>query len=138
MDNNLKLIYIHSFGQTWDNVFVYQFLFTEEKNFDSVEGIDGENWDSMPANSLPTPPPDKHIKVIGELRSGYIFDLLQNSSNHCMWDGIDRVIPLAIENLEDYDEYPEKRLFFRFGDSKKEVDEMLLNNDLILKYTNND
>lgn len=139
MENeDLKLIYVHGFGETWDKVFVYQFLFGTQNDIDSAEGVVGDDWDVMPANGMPTPPPNDKIKLIGELRSGYIFDLLQKSSHDCMWDGIDKVIPLAVENLDDYDQYPEKRLYFRFGDTKKEVDDMLLNNDLILKYINNE
>lgn len=136
--DNLRLLYVHGFGETWDGIFVYQFLFADDILDSNGDTIDGDDWDALPANGLPSPPNESYITLVAELRSRYIFDLLQNSPNNCMWDGIDGAIPLAIENIDDYETYPDKRMFFRYGDTFKNVKEILYNNDLILTIIENE
>lgn len=136
--DNLKLVYVHGFGQTWDNIFVYQFLFSNDIVDSNGDDINGDDWDAIPANGLPTPPEEKHIELVAELRSLYVFDLLQNSTSSCMWDAVDGIVPLAVENLDDYEEYPEKRMFFKYGDTLKKVKDILYNNDLVLNIIKND
>lgn len=125
--DNLHLIYIHEVGEDWDGEYIYQFLFS-----DKTEGIDGDYWDLYPASGRPTPPPKNFILLTGTLKSQYSFDVLQNSDSHAMWDGTDGALPLAMENISEYEEYPNKRMYFRFGILKSEVDSILYQNDLIL------
>lgn len=129
MNKDLKLVYVHEFGESWDGDFVYQFLFASK-----IDNIDGDNWDAMPASGKPTPPPDQYIELVGELRSEYLFEVLQNSNTRRMWDGVDGSTALAIEDITDYDEYPDKRLFFHYGNTKEHVENVLFQNNLILKY----
>lgn len=136
--DDLKLVYVHGFGKTWDEVFVYQFLFSDDIVDINGDSIDGDDWDALPANGLPTPPSSNHISLVAELRSSFIFELLQESTKHCMWDGVDGVIPLAIENVDDYEVYPDKRMFFRYGETFKNVKDILYNNDLILNIIKNE
>ena len=41
---------------------------------------------------------------------------------------------LAWENLEGYDEYPDKRLFFSFGEDIESVESKLYEKDMVLQY----
>ena len=53
-----------------------------------------------------------------------------------MWDAVDGIIAMAWENLEGYDEYPEKRLFFEFGEKIDSVESKLYEKDMVLSYNN--
>ena len=51
-----------------------------------------------------------------------------------MWDAVDGVIAMAWENMEDYDEYPDSRLHFSFGEEKQSVEDKLYEKDMVLNY----
>jgi len=125
----MKLVYINKVGQNWKGDFVYEFLFS-----DIVKDIDGEGWDAYPASNNPEPPAQKFIKKTGALIGDLKLQIVQESDSFAMWDAVDGIIALAWENLEGYDEYPEKRLFFSFGEDIKSVESKLYEKDIILKY----
>jgi hypothetical protein len=41
---------------------------------------------------------------------------------------------MSWENMEGYDEYPEKRLFFSFGEDIESVNDKLYEKDMVLNY----
>lgn len=125
----MKLVYINKVGQNWKGSFIYEFLFS-----DIIKDIDGEGWDSYPASNNPEPPAQKFIKKTGALVGDLKLQIVQESDSFAMWDAIDGIIALAWENLDGYDEYPEKRLFFSFGEDIKSVESKLYEKDIILKY----
>lgn len=129
----MKLIYVNKVGKNWKEEYYYEFLFSDAE--DLKESIDGEGWDSIPSAGNPESPVEL-TKEVGVLVTDLNFDLIQESETLCMWDSIDGVIAMAIENLEGYDEYPENRLFFHFGEDKKIVEDKLYEKDLVLKYNN--
>ena len=61
-------------------------------------------------------------------------DLVQESDSFAMWDAVDGVVSMAWENMEGYDDYPEKRLFFSFGEDIKSVNDKLYEKDIVLNY----
>ena len=61
-------------------------------------------------------------------------DLVQESDSFAMWDAVDGVVAMAWENMEGYDEYPEKRLFFSFGEDIESVNDKLYEKDIVLNY----
>lgn len=126
---NLVLIYVNFVGKDYKSNFIYEFIFS-----DSIEGVDGEEWDTFPASGRPEAPHDNFIKKVGRLESELNLDVVQNSDTFAVWDAVDGVISLAWENINAYDAYPEKRLCFRFGESFEEVTEKLYEKDLILNY----
>lgn len=127
----LFLIYINLIGMDYQGNYVYEFIFS-----DTTEDIDGEEWDTYPASGRPSAPHDNFIKNVGRLESELKLDVIQNSDTFAVWDAIDGVLPLAWENINAYDAYPEKRLHFHFGISLNEVEEKLYEKDLILNYKN--
>lgn len=128
----MKLIYINKIGQDWKGNFIYEFLFSDT----NLDDIDGENWDEFPASGQPEPPNPEFINDVAHLKSNLKLDLTQESESFCMWDAIDGLVPLGWENITDYDEYPEKRLFFSFGEEKKIIEDKLYEKDIVLSYEN--
>jgi len=125
----MKLVYINKVGQNWKGNFIYEFLFS-----DILKDIDGEGWDSYPASNNPEAPQQKFIKKTGALVDDLKLDIVQESDSFAMWDAVDGIIALAWENLEGYDDYPEKRLFFSFGEDIESVESKLYEKDLVLQY----
>ncbi len=125
----MKLVYINKIGQNWKGNYIYEFLFS-----DIVKDIDGEGWDSYPSSGNPEPPEGRFIKETGLLNTTLKLDLVQESDSFAMWDAVDGVVAMAWENMEGYDEYPEKRLFFSFGEDIESVNDKLYEKDIVLNY----
>jgi hypothetical protein len=125
----MKLIYINKVGKDWEGNYIYEFLFSN-----TIEGIDGEDWDAVPASGRPEAPNSEFVKQVGKLTTDIKFNLVQDSDTFAVWDAVDGVIALAWENVNAYESYPEKRLCFRFGEAIGDVEEKLYEKDLILKY----
>ena len=125
----MKLVYINKIGQNWKGNLIYEFLFS-----DILKNIDSEGWDSYPASNNPGPPEEKFIKKTGNLITEIKLDIIQESDSFGMWDAVDGIIALAWENLDGYDDYPDSRLFFTFGEDIKSIESKLYEKDLILNY----
>jgi len=129
--NELFLIYINMVGKDYRGNLIYEFIFS-----DTLENVDGEEWDTYPASGRPEPPHENFIKKVGRLESELKLDVIQNSDTFALWDAVDGVIALAWENINAYDSYPEKRLCFKFGETIKDVEDKLYENDLVMIYGN--
>lgn len=125
----MKLVYINKIGQNWKGNYIYEFLFS-----DVVKDIDGEGWDSYPSSGNPEPPEGRFVKKTGQLNTTLKLDLVQESDSFAMWDAVDGIVAMAWENMEGYDEYPEKRLFFSFGEDIESVNDKLYEKDIVLNY----
>ena len=125
----MNLVYINKIGQNWKGNYIYEFLFS-----DILKDIDGEGWDSYPSSGNPEPPEGRFIKETGLLNTTLKLDLVQESDSFAMWDAVDGVVAMAWENMEGYDEYPEKRLFFSFGEDIELVNDKLYEKDIVLNY----
>jgi hypothetical protein len=125
----MKLVYINKIGQNWKGNYIYEFLFS-----DVVEDIDGEGWDSYPSSGNPEPPEGRFVKETGLLDTTLKLDLVQESDSFAMWDAVDGIVAMSWENMEGYDEYPEKRLFFSFGEDIESVNDKLYEKDMVLNY----
>ena len=125
----MNLVYINKIGQNWKGNYIYEFLFS-----DILKDIDGEGWDSYPSSGNPEPPEGRFIKETGLLNTTLKLDLVQESDSFAMWDAVDGVVSMAWENMEGYEDYPEKRLFFSFGEDIKSVNDKLYEKDIVLNY----
>jgi hypothetical protein len=126
---DLFLIYVNMIGKDYRGNYIYEFIFSN-----TINNIDGEHWDAVPASGRPEPPFENFITKVGRLESTLILDVIQNSDTFAVWDAVDNVISLAWENINAYDSYPDKRLCFRFGETIDEVESKLYEKDLILNY----
>ena len=61
-------------------------------------------------------------------------DLVQESDSFAMWDAVDGIVAMAWENMEGYDEYPDKRLYFSFGEEISSVEDKLYEKDMVIMY----
>jgi hypothetical protein len=127
----MKLVYINEVGEDWTGNNIYEFLFADE-----IENIDGDDWDALPASGRPSPPSSDFILKVGKLTSELKFDLVQKSDTFAVWDAVDGVVALGWEDISEYDEYPDTRLYFDFGIDIKEVEDKLYEKDVILEYNN--
>jgi hypothetical protein len=131
MGEELFLIYINEVGKNYKGEYIYEFLFS-----DTIDGIDGEGWDSFPAVSgKPEPPQEHFIKRVGTMISNTLnLDLIQHSSVYALWDAVDNIVCLAWENISDYDTYPDKRLAFMFGEPMQTTIDKLYEKDITLEF----
>jgi hypothetical protein len=125
----LFLIFINKIGEDWEGNIIYEFIFS-----DSTEEIDGDDWDVYPAAGMPSVPSDTFIKQVGRIECELNLDVIQESDTFAVWDAVDGIVALGWENLDDYEQYPENRLYFSFGEPIKSVEDKLYEKDLILKY----
>ncbi len=124
----LFLIYVNELGEDWKGDSIYEFIFSD--TLDNIEGVD---WDIIPASGQPEPPNVDAVRKIGKLESNLKFEVIQNDDKFSVLDAVDGLVALAWEDLRGYDIYPEYRTFFRFGMTEKEVDDILYKKDLILE-----
>lgn len=126
---DLKLTYVLPVGENWKGENIYEFLFS-----DTLDNIDGDDWDVYPASGKPSPPYKATIKGVGKLVTTFKFDVIQESDTFCVFDAVDGIIALAWENIDDYNEYPDSRISFKFGESFESVKDTLYSKDLILEF----
>ena len=127
--DELYLVYIHRVGTNWSGENVYEFIFS-----DTTEDVDGEYWDKFPAAGSPEPPKTSFIKSVGVLTSELSLILIQDSDTLAVWDAVDGVIALAFEDTSEYDVYPDRRLFFNFGEKIDKVKQKLYDTDNVLTF----
>jgi hypothetical protein len=129
MDKELFLIYVNEVGKTWEDQHIYEFLFS-----DTTKNVDGVDWDVYPAAGNPEPPRQDLVKSVGKLVSDIKLKVVQNSDTFAVWDAIDNVIALEWEDISEYDEYPEVRMCFKFGEPIQSVTDKLYEKDIILQF----
>lgn len=127
----LYVVYILSLGQDHDGYNTYQFLIAK----DSSE-VWGEDWNEKPAGNCRflTPTEDMY-DYVKELKTNIILDLAQDNACFSMQDCRDSIIPLAYENLDQAEEYPENgRIVIHFGDTLYNAELQLARRDLNMKF----
>ena len=127
----LYVVYINNTGKDWKGNNIYEFLFSDKK-----ENIEGDDWDAIPASGRPEPPIERYIKKVGKLTTNIKLSLVQESDTFCVWDAVDGIIAMGWENIDEYSEYPEIRLWFKFGEELSKVNDKLYEKDFILEYQN--
>ena len=119
------LIFINYVGTGWDGSNIYDFIFSFEN-----EDIDGEGWDNYPASGAPEVPASHLISSVIRIETPIKFDLITNSELFAYWDAIDGVIAIAWENTDDYEVYPEKRIYFTFIQTKESINQIFIEKEI--------
>jgi hypothetical protein len=128
----LYLIYINKIGTNFKGEHIFEFLFSDRTNYDW-----DESWyeSSVVTDKNDLTPDPSFIKLVGGLKTSELdLELIQNSGVFQIYNAVEGIIALGWEKLQDDQEYPEERLVFRFGETKKSVEEKLYSLDLILNY----
>lgn len=128
----LYLIYINKIGTNFKGEHIFEFLFSDRTNYDW-----DENWyeSSVVTDKNDLTPDPSFIKLVGGLKTSELdLELIQNSGVFQIYNAVEGIIALGWEKLQDDVDYPEERLVFRFGETKKSVEEKLYSLDLVLNY----
>ena len=128
----LYLIYINKIGTNFKGEHIFELLFSDKTNYDW-----DESWyeSSVVTDKNDLTPDPSFIKLVGGLKTSELdLELIQNSGVFQIYNAVEGIIALGWEKLQDDQEYPEERLVFRFGETKKSVEEKLYSLDLILNY----
>ena len=129
----LGLIYVNIIGENAEGEIIYEFYFSEEPEM--AWGID---WDQKPPSICNISVPQKmNYDVIKVLKTNIILEVSQKNSCFSMQDCKDGIIPVAWENIDWYDEYPENgRIVLPFGVDMLVVKDMLSNRALFFDGDN--
>lgn len=126
----MKLIFVNEVGSGWDDTIMYEFIFGD----DELNNVDGYGWDEYPSAGKAHVPDKTYIHAVGRVEtSEFKLMSVRDSSTFSVWDAVDGVIALAWEDVSEYDEYPESRLKFFFGDDLNTVKNLLYSRDVIME-----
>ena len=123
-----SLIYVNIIGKNSEDEFVYEFYFSDEP--DIAWGVD---WDVRPASICNLSVPQKaNYTMIKTLVTNIVLSVAQKNSCFSMQDCRDGVIPVAWEDIDGYDEYPEDgRIVLPFGIEFNDVEAVLASMNLV-------
>ena len=126
----LKLIFVHPLSKNSNDDYVYELFFT-----DDIEVVWGNDWEYKPALNCNIQVPDKSIyNEIKIIKTKMLLDVAQQNSCFSMQDCMDGIIPIAWENLDECDEYPEEgRVVLPFGICKENVEKILSIRNIFLE-----
>lgn len=127
----MYLIFVNHLGVNYKGSYLYEFIFSS-----TLEGVDGDDWDTYPASSGDVTPPNLNfIQKIGVWETQIKLEVISNSDTFCVWDAVDGVVALAYEDVTEYDAYPEDRLVFRYGDTIGDVEDTLYSRDVKITFS---
>lgn len=127
--SELKIIYIMRIGEDAEGKKIFHFIFSND-----IDNVWAEEWGEKPAcNCRYLQPDEQYYNRIMELKSDIDFILGQENCCCSYQDVCDGCVSIAYENIDGYEEYPENRLIFRYGDTLEYIEEQLAKRDLLLK-----
>lgn len=129
----MRLIYINEIGIDYKGNSQYEFIFSEETEFEM------ESWYIIPSSSSTesTVPDLSYINCVGLLKDTEMkLELVQNSDYFGIIDAVENIIALGWEKFDI--DATDRRLSFKFGETMESVDKKLKQKNYILKkeYTN--
>jgi hypothetical protein len=119
--SNHYLVYINKVGVNYLGVNIYEFLFASE-----TEKIDGEDWNIYPASSGNVSPPEpKYLSGVAIIECDVDLMVISESDTYSVWDAIDGVVAIGYEDISEYEEYPDHRMVFSYGEPMESVQQTL-------------
>ena len=116
-----NLIYVNLMGKNADDEFLYEFYFS-----DDIEMVWDIDWDVKPAVICNLSVPQKvNYNTIKLLKTNILLNVSQKNSCFSMQDCRDGIIPVAWEDIDGYDEYPDGRIVLPFGIEMGELENKL-------------
>ena len=114
------LIYINEIGSDYKGQKQYEFIFSDQLEFDI------EEWYHIPASTSiePLSPHLEYISLVGVLKNSDIdLELIQKSDYFGVIDAVDGVVSLGWEKFDYESEF--ERLTFSFGDKIDKVNKKI-------------
>lgn len=128
-----KVVYIIYVGKDVDNKNIYQFILSN-----NPDDVFSEGWGEKPASNIPKSIlmiDEDMYEYVKEIKTDITLDLAQDNSCFSMQDARDNIVALGYENIDNYEEYPEKgRIVIHFGESIDDVEKKFAKRDLYLKF----
>lgn len=128
-----SLIYVNIIGKNAEDEYVYEFYFSSDSEM--AWGID---WDIKPATICNLSVPQKQTyDIVKTLKTEIVLNVAQKNSCFSMQDCKDGILPIAWEDIDGYDEYPEEgRIVLPFATTMDDIDEILLKRNLSFEDNN--
>lgn len=127
--NDEYLCFVNCVGKDVDNIYTYEFLFT-----DDPDTFWNEDFDVKPLGLCSKIHIDERTytsKVT--FKTTIKLDVIQENCCFSMQDCMDGVVSLAHENIDDYDEYPDDgRLVLMYGEKYDDVIKKLAERNILL------
>lgn len=128
----LYLVYVNLVGKVSFDRYEYEFYFSDEP--DIYWMIDAH---VRPASICNLGIPDKSVFCETRiLKTDIIFGVAQKNTSFSFQDCKDKIIPVAWECIDGYDEYPKNRIVLPFGLHISEVEKILSDSDLQFEAVN--
>lgn len=130
-----SLIYVNIVGKNAEDEYVYEFYFS-----DDPEMAWGVDWDIKPATICNLAVPQKQTyDIIKTLKTEMVLTVAQKNSCFSMQDCKDGILPIAWEDIDGYDEYPEEgRIVLPFAINMDDIDEIFSKRNLNFEGENKD
>lgn len=133
--DDLKLCYVLKIGYKSNGKGLYEFLFSKDPSSIDTESL---GWGEIPASSNANPPTQNNVDLVLSLETRNIdFICLHELHDRAYMDGYYAIHCLAYENTDSdnhdplYDETT--LLVFHYGMKAKEVKELFMSRDILLK-----
>lgn len=128
----LYLVYVNVVGKTSFDNYEYEFYFSEDP--DEYWMVDAH---VKPASICNLGIPDKMMfSETRILKTSIVLSVVQNNSSFSFQDCKDKIVPVAWECIDDYDEYPDNRLVLPFGLPFNDTEQTLLTSGLYFEPKN--
>lgn len=126
----LGLVYVNVIGKDSDSEYIYEFYFSE--HLDTFWLVEANISPAIICNlTVPEKTVYDSVKI---LKTSYLLDVAQKNSCFSYQDCISGIIPVAWENIDDADEYPDDgRLIFPFGFEINYVEQTLARRNLLFE-----
>ena len=119
--NNLSLVYVNPIGKDSNDIYEYEFFFSE-----TPEIVWGEDWHiPCPSACGVMKPEESTYSVIKHLKTEIKLFCAQENSCFSMQDCIDQCIALCFQDINNLEEYPEHRFVVHFGEKYEKVVDQL-------------
>lgn len=131
----LKLVYVNTIGKNSADQYIYEFYFSDESTIESFWIPDAE---VKPCSICNLAVPENTVyDTIKILKTKCILNVAQRNSCFSFQDCKDGIIPVAWENIDDAEEYPEDgRFIFPFGFEIEYVEQTLARRNLSFEGDN--
>ena len=128
-DDELRVVYIDRVGKDVDGNNIFHFLCA----FD-ISDVWCEEWSEKPACNCRHLQPEGQYDRVFEVKTTVDFVLGQENCCCSYQDICDGCVSMAYENIDTYEEYPDFRIDFNYGDLLCDIEDLLSKKDITGRF----